>query len=291
MLKLTNYNLKFKITQNYRLWFLYPLARKYKPQHKAIIQSYFNSHFHLYLQRRKNTEEPKKDAILIHSHIPTSKILLTKLKNSSKFSIHQFDTYNLVSTLETTGFTHSQAVAIMKSIHALINNLEAAKTKFISRSNLENETHLFHTSQSELKTEIQSMRKNETTVLRAETSNLRKQLETLEQTLKEDLMALKNDVAIDVNERKNSNKVEEKDIEIKIQELNNKFTIILGEIRAILERSKWDATRYGMCKFFLLQQNLNIIKVAIFIIAGFALIVISMQETIQKKTHKIKSEL
>ncbi|QSL66519.1 hypothetical protein MERGE_000899 [Pneumocystis wakefieldiae] len=275
-MKLTNYNLKFKITHDYLLWFLYPLTKKCKLQNKPIIQSYFNSHFHLYLQRRKNTEEPKKDAILIHSQISKSKILSTKFKNNSKFSIHQFDTYNLVSTLETTGFTHSQAVAIMKSIHALINNLEAAKKKFISRSNLENEIHLFHTSQSELRTEIQSMRKNETTALRAETSNLRKQLETLEQTLKEDLMALKNDVAIDVNERKSSNKAEEKNIEIKIHELNNKFTIILGEIRAILEKSKWDTTRYGMF--------------AIFIIAAFALIVIS-KETIQKKTHKIKSKL
>ncbi|KTW26429.1 hypothetical protein T552_04189 [Pneumocystis carinii B80] len=275
LIKLTN-NLKFKITQNYRLFFLYPLIRKYEVQHKPIIQSYFNSHFHLYLQKRKNTEF-KKNAISVYSRTPTSKILSTKLKNNSKFSIHQFDTYNLVSTLETTGFTHSQAVAIMKSIHALINNLEAAKTKFISRSNLENETHLFHTSQSELKTEIQSMRKNETAILYTETSNLRKQLETLEQILKEDLIALKNDVTIDLNERKSSNKAEEKSIEIKIQELNNKFIIILGEIRAMLEKSKWDATRYGMF--------------AIFIIAGFALIVISVQDTFQKKTSEIKSEL
>ncbi|KAG4304193.1 hypothetical protein PORY_002374 [Pneumocystis oryctolagi] len=259
-----------------RLWFLYSLAKNYKIQHKITIQKQINSYFHLYLQNKKNRHDTKKDSISLYSHIPTStKILSTKSKNNSKFSMHQFDTYNLVSTLETTGFTHNQAVAVMRSIHALlINNLETAKTKFISRSNLENETHLFHASQSELKTEIQSMKKNEASTLRAETSALRKQLEILEQTLKEDLIALKNDVAIDVNDRKSSNKAEEKNIEIKIQELNNKFTIILGEIRAMLEKSKWDAARYGMF--------------AIFIIAGFALIVVSMRETIQKKIQLIK---
>ncbi|KAG5519561.1 hypothetical protein PMAC_001716 [Pneumocystis sp. 'macacae'] len=189
--------------------------------------------------------------------------------------MHQFDTYNLVSTLEAAGFTHNQAIVVMRSIHALlINNLETAKTNFISRSNLENEIQLFHTSQSELKTEIQSMRKIEASALRAETLVLRKELETLEQALKEDLLALKNDVAIDFNDRKSSNKAEEKYIEIKIQELNNKFTIIVGEIRAMLEKSKWDASKYGMF--------------SIFLIAGFALIVVSMRKTIQKEVKPMK---
>ncbi|CCJ28928.1 unnamed protein product, partial [Pneumocystis jirovecii] len=239
----------------------------------------------------KNTHDSKKDSIPLYSHTPSStKILLTKPKNNFRFSMHQFDTYNLVSTLEATGFTHNQAITVMRSIHALlIGNLETAKTNFISRSNLENEIHLFRASQSELKTEIQSMRKIEASALRAETLALRKQLETLEQTLKEDLLALKNDVAIDFNDRKSSNKAEEKNMEIKIQELNNKFTIILGEIRAMLEKSKWDASKYGMCKFLIYGKKLlNIIKVSIFIIAGFALIVVSMRKTIQEEIEPIK---
>ncbi|KAG5436961.1 hypothetical protein PCANB_001371 [Pneumocystis canis] len=254
LIKLTTCNLKFRIIQSRQLCFFYTLTKNYKIQHKIIIHNKITPHLHLHVQNRKNIQNSKKDSTPLYCPIPTSTKILLKPRNNSGFSMHQFDTYNLVSTLETTGFTHNQAVTIMRSIHALlINNLETAKTKFISRSNLENETHLFHASQSELKTEIQSMRKNETATLHAETLALRKQLETFEQTLKEDLMTLKNDVAIDINDRKSSNKAEEKNIEIKIQELNNKFTIILGEIRAMLEKNKWDAAKYAMSK----QRSIN----------------------------------
>ena len=52
---------------------------------------------------------------------------------------HQFDTYKLVSALEQAGYSHQQAVALMKCLRALmVNGTEVARSHYLSRGNLEN---------------------------------------------------------------------------------------------------------------------------------------------------------
>ncbi|KAG5440525.1 hypothetical protein PCK2_000459 [Pneumocystis canis] len=138
LIKLTTRNLEFRIIQNRQLHFFYTLTKNYKIQYKIIIHNQISAYLHFHIQNKKNIQNSKKNSTALYCPIPTSTKIL-RFRNNSGFSVHQFDTYDLVSTLETTGFTHNQAVTVMRSIHALlINNLEAAKTKFISRSNLEN---------------------------------------------------------------------------------------------------------------------------------------------------------
>lgn len=96
---------------------------------------------------------------------------------------------------------------------------------------------------SELRTEIQMMRKIESTQLRLDAHALQRQLEMLDQRMKEDLQTMKTEVQMDVEMRRSAARSDAKDIELNIQELDNKFTVRLGDLRTAMERYKWDTTR------------------------------------------------
>jgi hypothetical protein len=52
---------------------------------------------------------------------------------------HQFDTFKLVSALQIAGYSHPQAVALMKCLRTvLVNGNEVAKAHYLSRGDLEN---------------------------------------------------------------------------------------------------------------------------------------------------------
>jgi len=64
---------------------------------------------------------------------------VTAGNNLEPMRTHQFDTYKLVSALEKAGYTHSQAIALMKCLRAvLVNGTEFAKSHYLSRGDLEN---------------------------------------------------------------------------------------------------------------------------------------------------------
>lgn len=48
---------------------------------------------------------------------------------------------------------------------------------------------------------------------------------------------------MDMNNRKAENRSDQKSLDIDIEEINNKFTISLGDLRTEIESAKWDATR------------------------------------------------
>lgn len=48
---------------------------------------------------------------------------------------------------------------------------------------------------------------------------------------------------MDMNNRNAENRSELKIFDISIEEINNKFTISLGDLRTEIESAKWDATR------------------------------------------------
>lgn len=96
---------------------------------------------------------------------------------------------------------------------------------------------------SELRTEIQMMRKSESTQLRIDALQLQRQLEMLDQRMREDLRTMKTEVENDLEMRRSSLRADCKDIELRIQELDNKFTVRLGDLRTATERYKWDTSR------------------------------------------------
>jgi hypothetical protein len=59
--------------------------------------------------------------------------------SSDRLRTHQFDTYRLVSALQSAGYTQPQAIALMKCLRTvLVNGTEVAKSHYLSRGDLEN---------------------------------------------------------------------------------------------------------------------------------------------------------
>ena len=55
-------------------------------------------------------------------------------------------------------------------------------------------------------------------------------------------------IEMDMNNRNAENRSELKEFDLSIEEINNKFTISLGDLRTEIESAKWDATRRAICK-------------------------------------------
>ncbi|CAO3632929.1 unnamed protein product [Cunninghamella blakesleeana] len=160
---------------------------------------------------------------------------------------HHFDTYRLLEALEKQGFSRSQAEVVMKGIKYKLRETTALLRKqLLLRSDLENESYLFKAELSELRTEIQVMRRNDTQMLQTEAAMITREVEALAQKLREDVSTMKNEVTLDMNNRKNETQEEQKAIDMKIQEINNKFTVQMGEVRTELEAVRWETIWKGM---------------------------------------------
>ncbi|KAL0079740.1 hypothetical protein J3Q64DRAFT_1810725 [Phycomyces blakesleeanus] len=160
---------------------------------------------------------------------------------------HHFDTYNLLQNLEQQGFSRAQAEVFMKGIKFKLRESAAlVRQRLLLRSDLENESYLLKAALSELRTEVQIMRRNDTQMLQAEASMITREVEALGQRLNEDVALMKNEVTLDMNNRKNETREEQKAIDMRIQEINNKFTIQLGDVRTDLEAVRWETIWKGM---------------------------------------------
>ncbi|KAF7726941.1 hypothetical protein EC973_008237 [Apophysomyces ossiformis] len=160
---------------------------------------------------------------------------------------HHFDTYRLLLDLEHQGFTRPQAEVVMKGIKFKLRESAAILgQRLLLRSDLENEAYLFKAALSELRTEIQIMRRNDTQLLQTEASLITREVENLGQKLREDVATMKNEIMLDMNNRKNETREEQKVIDMRIQEINNKLTVLLGDVRTGLEAVRWETIWKGM---------------------------------------------
>jgi hypothetical protein len=116
----------------------------------------------------------------------------------------------------------------------------------LTTSDLENESYLFKAALTELRTEIQVMRRNDTQILQSEASQITREVDALAQRLREDIGNMKSEISLDMNNRKNDVREEQKAIDMRIQEINNKFTISLGDVRTDLEAVRWETIWKGM---------------------------------------------
>jgi DNA anti-recombination protein RmuC len=96
---------------------------------------------------------------------------------------------------------------------------------------------------SELRTEVKTLRHTEATAEKTEIISLQRDLDSLNQKTREDIESLRNDVTIEMNNRKIATRAEQQTMEIKIQDLNNNFTKKLADMRTEAEAQKWQTTR------------------------------------------------
>lgn len=136
----------------------------------------------------------------------------------------------------------------MKSIRSLLStNLELARANLVSKSNVENESYLFHAACAELRNEIVQTRKTQIDALRAEGAAIQGSYDLLNQKFLEDVMGLKDELNGLFGDRKMVTRAEQRAMENRIQELNYKIMVLFSsEVRSEIEKLRWTTTRRGL---------------------------------------------
>ncbi|KAI8599923.1 hypothetical protein EDD21DRAFT_378564 [Dissophora ornata] len=167
---------------------------------------------------------------------------------------HHFNTNKIVAKLEKNDFKRGQAEGVMRSMKALIGqHTNKIRKNMLTKGDLENESYLFKAALTELRTELQILRKNDAAALAIRTEIISREIDSLNQKLREDIANVKNDIAIDMNSRKSDVREEQKQLEIRIQSMSNHYMAQLGDMRTKMEAAKWETTRKGMGKIYSLN--------------------------------------
>jgi hypothetical protein len=173
--------------------------------------------------------------------------------------VHHFDTYTLVQQLEKSGFSMEQSVTIMKAVRSLLaDNLDIAKEGLVSKADVENQIYLFRAACSELKTEIQNSRKKDSEKMRTERAHLQHEADILNQRVTQETLTLKDDLKGMLDDRKMNVRMEQRNMQSRIQELNYKITVALNsDSKGEVEGLRWFLTRRAAifiasmaCKFY-----------------------------------------
>jgi curved DNA-binding protein CbpA len=138
----------------------------------------------------------------------------------------------------------------------LLNSTNKIRKNILTTGDLENESYLFKAALTELRTELQILRKNDAAALAIRTEIISREIDSLNQKLREDIANLKNDIAIDMNSRKSDVREEQKALEIRIQSMSNHYMAQLGDMRTKMEAAKWETTRKGMGECCLIGSSL-----------------------------------
>ncbi|KAG0231783.1 hypothetical protein BGW42_008616 [Actinomortierella wolfii] len=165
---------------------------------------------------------------------------------------HNFNTNKIVNKLEKSGFERGQSEEITSAMKVLLEqHTIKIRKNMLTSAELGNESYLFKAALTELRTELQILRKNDAAALAIKSEIIAREIDSLNQKLREDIANLKNDIAIDMNSRKSAVREEQKALEIRIQSMSNHYMAQLGDMRTRMEAAKWEATRKGMMYIFI----------------------------------------
>jgi hypothetical protein len=131
--------------------------------------------------------------------------------------VHHFDTWTLVKSLQTGGFTQDQSTTVMKAVRTILaDNMDLARRGLVSKSNVENETYLFRAACSELKTEVQNNRKSEADKERTQRAQLQHEVDILNQRTTQESANLKDELKGMFDDRKMAVRMEQRNMERKV---------------------------------------------------------------------------
>ncbi|KAI9599080.1 hypothetical protein BDF19DRAFT_430016 [Syncephalis fuscata] len=161
------------------------------------------------------------------------------------------DTYQLVKQLESRGFTRKQAEVIMKAMCGLLTHSEnETHRQLLDKDDLENETYLFRAALDELRMEIEVLRRTDQATLKAESDLIAREIDVLTQRLRETIATLRQENQAIMNGRRLDQRSDEKEMDMRIHELNDLLMVKLGEVRTEIETMKMAATRNAMVMVF-----------------------------------------
>ncbi|CAD6884848.1 unnamed protein product [Tilletia controversa] len=230
---------------------------------------------------RANASPSSSDPDMTDS-IPSAALTLTTtptvddgtFKQHRRHIKHPFNTFSLVHRLRNAGFGRpsedkgkrkagsgeeavqgggdSSAFVIMDATrHLLVERGDWVLEHHLNKADLENEAYLFSAALAELRTETQVRARNDGAALRSMTTLLQREVDALDLKMREDISMLKHDIQIEMNSRKAELKEGQNAIEQEIQDLHNRFTISLSDLKTEIEQNiKWDATRRSLALVF-----------------------------------------
>ncbi|KAK2592896.1 hypothetical protein QQS21_009391 [Conoideocrella luteorostrata] len=207
---------------------------------------------------------PSLDAVL---HMPSPERIEHPHMTPPPY-VHHFDSYSLVKQLEEGGYTRDQAVSSMKAIRKILaGNLDVAQKSLVSKSDVENETYLFHAACSELGTEIKNNRRLQEEQMRQQRTHLQHEVDILTQTLNQELLTLNDSVRGLFNDRNMTVREEQKAVESAIQQINYKMSILLSsDSKSEIEGVRWVLIRRSVVGLvFLAIITLGMIRYATYL--------------------------
>ncbi|KAJ9050568.1 hypothetical protein DSO57_1018121 [Entomophthora muscae] len=180
-----------------------------------------------------------------------TRFLPSQCQNRNIHKQHYLDTHKLLTKLEGKGFTQGQCTCIMRAITSLLNEKAFnAKTGLLSNSELEKGTYLFKAALSELRTEVQILRRNDQAALTSEMDHIRKGIDLFTQSLPTEVNQLKVELQMELNTHHHELSFLIKSNDMATQDMVNKYYLEISDLKAQIEAMKWESIRQGILMVF-----------------------------------------
>ncbi|KAF8351525.1 hypothetical protein F5887DRAFT_861026, partial [Amanita rubescens] len=161
-----------------------------------------------------------------------------------------FHTHAFFAALEKT-FPTPTARSLMRATRALlIDRIGKVRREGLTTKDLENQAYLFRAALSELRGEITTSIKNNSSNISTATNTIRRDVERLNVKMKEDIDTMKHEVQMELDSRKSEAKSELKSKDITIEELLNKSVVTISDLRTDVEEVKWENMRRTVVTLF-----------------------------------------
>jgi hypothetical protein len=154
------------------------------------------------------------------------------------------DTYRIVRSLEKTGLSRRQSVAIMLVMDNILkSHIDHLNSSTLKRSELENLNYSYRSALSKQKDELSSLRLKESAVLKSENEFLIKEIERLTSKFNEFNSSLKSEINLDLNNHKSDNRELGTDIHLATSQVIHKLLVKISVLKMNMETVKVNLTR------------------------------------------------
>ncbi|PLW14732.1 hypothetical protein PCASD_18777 [Puccinia coronata f. sp. avenae] len=178
--------------------------------------------------------------------------LAPSLSSANKFKVlptHAFHTHRFFRQLQQLNLHSELAKQILNFVETSLRSSEkrwlltGPSGGTVSKSYAKGQAYLYNAALGKLRTEMQVKARNDGIVLKSLSNSVKREIDNLKQKLKEDISALEKELHLEFNHCKEEAGNGQKKLELLIQELNSKFTILVSEVRTEIETRKWVTTR------------------------------------------------
>ncbi|CAI4047992.1 hypothetical protein SUVZ_12G3140 [Saccharomyces uvarum] len=178
-------------------------------------------------------------------------------------SQNQLDTIKFYQLLRERGsFSNEQCKSIISLLLQLLNNefYSSYNESFLRDMELNKQSHLFSSLETELKFAIQNSRDTQLNEHHLQLLKLKRELNSIHDELNEVIInSLQKDAKLEFNNQKLENTLLYKHINLRLNDSSNKIqTKILGEIRSHIENLRWQTTRSGLLIILVLVCSIMI---------------------------------